>query len=44
MFNSKSVVVIAWANLVSSGKYTIEQVPDLFNLREEVASLLEIEG
>lgn len=41
MFNSKSVIVITWANLVKSGKYSREEVPPLLNLREEVFTLLE---
>lgn len=41
MFNRKSVIVVIWANLVKSGKYTMAEVPDLLNLREEVFSLLE---
>ena len=41
MFNKDSGLVKAWVNLIKRGAYTIEQVPNLSNLREVVASVLE---
>lgn len=43
MFSKNSVVVITWAKMVKDGKYTMDQVPKLFNLKEEVYSLLQNE-
>ena len=40
MFNKDSIIVRTWVKLVNEGKYTIEQVPDLSNLREEVKAAL----
>ena len=41
MFNKDSGLVKAWVNLIKQGAYTIEQVPNLSNLRGVVASGLE---
>lgn len=41
MFNKNSGLVQVWVNLIKQGTYTIEQVPNLSNLREVVASVLE---
>lgn len=41
MFNKDSGLVKAWVNLIKSGAYKQEQVPNLSNLREVVASVLE---
>ena len=41
MFNKDSGLVKPWVNLIKEGAYTIEQVPNLSNLREVVASVLE---
>ncbi len=41
MFNKDSGLVKAWVNLIKQGAYTIEQVPNLSNLREVVAYVLE---
>ena len=41
MFNKDSGLVKAWVILIKQGAYTIEQVPNLSNLREVVASVLE---
>lgn len=41
MFNKDSGLVKVWVNLIEQGVYTIEQVPNLSNLREVVASVLE---
>lgn len=41
MFNKDSGLVKVWVNLIKQGTYTIEQVPNLSNLREVVASVLE---
>lgn len=41
MFNKDSGLVKAWVNLIKQGAYTIKQVPNLSNLREVVASVLE---
>lgn len=42
MFNRDSGLVKTWVNLIKQGAYTIEQVPKLSNLREVVASVLEV--
>jgi hypothetical protein len=41
MFNKDSGLVKAWVNLIRQGSYTLEQVPNLSNLREVVAAILE---
>ena len=41
MFNKDSGLVKVWVNLIEQGVYTIEQVPNLSNLREVVVSVLE---
>lgn len=41
MFNKDSGLVKVWVNLIKQGTYTLEQVPNLSNLREVVASVLE---
>ena len=41
MFNENSGLVKAWVNLICQGAYTVEQVPNLSNLKEVVASILE---
>ena len=41
MFNKDSGLVKVWVNLIKQGTYTIEQVPNLSNLREVVASVLK---
>ena len=41
MFNKDSGLVKTWVNLIKQRAYTIEQVPNLSNLREVVASVLE---
>ena len=41
MFNKDSGLVKTWVNLIKQGAYTIEQVPNLSNLREVVVSVLE---
>lgn len=40
MFNKDSIIVKTWVKLVKEEKYTMEQVPDLLNLREEVKAAL----
>ncbi len=41
MFNKDSGLVKTWVNLISQGAYTIEQVPNLSNLREMVTQTLK---
>ena len=41
MFKKDSGLVKTWVNLIKQGAYTIEQVPNLSNLREVVAHVLE---
>lgn len=36
MFNRDSVVVKIWVKLVQEEKYSVDQIPNLSNLREEV--------
>lgn len=40
MFNENSIVARIWAEKVKDGTYTLEQVPDLYNLREVVAGMV----
>lgn len=40
MFNENSGLVKIWVDLIKSGKYTEEQIPELSNLKEVVISLL----
>lgn len=40
MFNENSIVVKVWFTAVMAGTYTYEQVPNLFNLRDEVGKKL----
>lgn len=42
MFNEKSGLVQVWARIIKqSSKYTINDVPDIDNLKEMVLGLLE---
>lgn len=41
MFNENSIVVKVWFTAVMAGTYTYEQVPNLFNLRDEVKKKLD---
>lgn len=41
MFNEKSAIVGIWVRAILSGSKTIEDVPNLFNLREVVKAVLE---
>lgn len=43
MFNESSVVVRVWVAKIKKGDYTMEQVPNLSNLREIVALVLSKE-
>ncbi|MDY3040329.1 MAG: hypothetical protein SOR88_09565 [Roseburia inulinivorans] len=40
MFNRDSVVVKIWVKLVQEEKYSVDQIPNLSNLREEVKAAL----
>jgi hypothetical protein len=40
-FTENSGLVKTWVNLVKGGTYTREQIPNLFNLREVVAGVLD---
>ena len=40
MFNENSIVARIWAEKVKDGTYTLEQVPDLYNLKEVVAGMV----
>ena len=40
MFNENSIVARIWAGKVKDGTYTLEQVPDLYNLREVVSGMV----
>lgn len=40
MFNENSIVAKIWVEKVKDGTYTLEQVPDLSNLREVVAGMV----
>lgn len=41
MFNKNSQLVKTWVRLVSEGRYTRDQVPNLSNLREIVMEVLD---
>lgn len=41
MFNENSGLAKTWANLVKQGIYTLDQVPNLSNLREVVQKMVE---
>lgn len=41
MFNENSIVVQTWVRAVRNGTKTLEDVPDLSNLREVVISIIE---
>ena len=41
MFNENSGLVQVWVRLVKSGKYTVQQIPNISNLRVIVISILE---
>lgn len=40
-FNKNSAVVKSWVTLVTSGVYSIDKVPNLFNLKEVVQEVLD---
>lgn len=44
MFNEKSAIVGIWVRAILSGGKTIEDVPNLFNLKEMVELVLSKEG
>ena len=41
MFNENRGLAKTWANLVKQGLYTLDQVPNLSNLREIVQKMVE---
>ncbi|MCT4597448.1 MAG: CD1375 family protein [Vallitalea sp.] len=43
MFNEDSGIVKVWVRLVKEGKYKLEQVPMLSNLKEIVTSIVSAE-
>lgn len=40
-FTPNSPIVKAWVSMILAGTYTREDVPDLYNLREVVYSILD---
>lgn len=40
-FTKKNPIVKSWVSLVLAGTYTIEEVPEIFNLREVVKSVID---
>lgn len=44
MFNKNSGLVKVWVELIEGGQYTINDVPNLSNLRAVVAEVLEEKG
>ena len=40
MFNENSGLVQVWVTLIKQGTYTLDQVPNLSNLREIVSGLV----
>ena len=43
MFNENSGLVQVWVRLIKQGLYTINNIPNLSNLREVVSSILNNE-
>lgn len=41
MFNKNSGLVQIWVRLIENNQYTIEQIPNISNLREIVIDILE---
>lgn len=41
VFTKESSLVKLWANNVKNGLYTLDQVPNLFNLKEVVTEVIE---
>lgn len=41
MFNENSGLVRTWVDLILRDQYTIEDVPNLLNLRDVISSILE---
>lgn len=44
MFNKNSGLVKVWVELIEGGQYTVDNVPNLANLREVVASVISEKG
>lgn len=44
MFNRDSGLVKAWVSLINQGAFTVDDVPNLYNLREIVLEILEGEN
>lgn len=42
MFNENSGLVQVWLRLIKSGTYTVEQVPNISNLREVINKILNM--
>ena len=40
-YTKESLIVKTWVSLVMAGIYTVEQVPNLFNLRAVVQEVLD---
>ena len=40
-YTKDSMIVKTWVSLVMAGTYKVDQVPDLFNLREVVQEVLD---
>lgn len=43
MFNANSQLVKTWVRLVQGGQFTVDEIPNLFNLRDVVKSVLDAE-
>lgn len=41
MFGENSAVVKSWVRLIKAGTYSLEDVPELSNLKEVVSGVLE---
>jgi len=41
MFNANSGLVKVWVSLILTGTYTVDQVPNLSNLKTVVASVID---
>lgn len=43
MFTANSFIVKTWVKNITSGRYTMEQMPNISNLREVVSAVLNKE-
>lgn len=44
MFTKDSVIVKSWVTLIKAGRYTLDDVPNISNLKEVVKEVLDDES